>query len=325
MVEKISTACFLNAYFCIVKQNLKNWLLLFLLACIWGSSFILMKKGMFDPSGDVIFSAPQVASTRILLAALALFPFAIPSLKKLYDRKNALLFLSVGLSGNLIPAFLFTYAETGISSGLAGMLNSFTPIFTLLVGVLFFQIKAKLFQVIGAIIGTVGIFLLVFLGKSNSFTGNLEQIIAVIAATLLYGLSLNLIKHKLVGFTSIEITSLSFVSILIPSAFAFFYFQTPTVIITKPAAGPAFMYISILGIIGTAMAVFLFNGIIKKSSALFASSVTYLIPIVAVLIGFSFSEKITYNQVGAMAIVLLGVFIVNYGQMVFSKMKELLK
>ena len=315
----------MNAYFCTVKQNLKSWLLLLLLACIWGSSFILMKKGMFTSSGEAIFSAPQVASTRILLAALVLFPFAIPSLKKLFHRKNAWRFLSVGLSGNLIPAFLFTYAETGISSGLAGMLNSFTPIFTLLVGVLLFQIKAKLFQVIGAAIGTAGIFLLVILGKSASFTGNMEQIIAVIIATLLYGLSLNLIKHKLAGFTSIEITSLSFASILIPSAFAFFYFQTPAVMFTNPAAGTAFLYISILGIIGTAMAVFLFNGIIKKSSALFASSVTYLIPIVAVIIGLSFSEEITYNQVGAMVIVLLGVFIVNYGQLVFLKMKELLK
>ncbi len=315
----------MNAYFCAVKQNLKSWLLLLLLACIWGSSFILMKKGMFTSSGEAIFSAPQVASLRILLAALVLFPFAIPSLKKLFHRKNAWRFLSVGLSGNLIPAFLFTYAETGISSGLAGMLNSFTPIFTLLVGVLLFQIKAKLFQVIGAVIGTAGIFLLVILGKSASFTGNMEQIIAVIIATLLYGLSLNLIKHKLAGFTSIEITSLSFASILIPSAFAFFYFQTPAVMFTNPAAGPAFLYISILGIIGTAMAVFLFNGIIKKSSALFASSVTYLIPIVAVIIGLSFSEEITYNQVGAMVIVLLGVFIVNYGQLVFLKMKELLK
>ena len=315
----------MNAYFCAVKQNLKSWLLLLLLACIWGSSFILMKKGMYTTSGEAIFSAPQVASLRILLAALVLFPFAIPSLKKLFHRKNAWRFLSVGLSGNLIPAFLFTYAETGISSGLAGMLNSFTPIFTLLVGVLLFQIKAKLFQVIGAVIGTAGIFLLVILGKSASFTGNMEQIIAVIIATLLYGLSLNLIKHKLAGFTSIEITSLSFASILIPSAFAFFYFQTPAVMFTNPAAGPAFLYISILGIIGTAMAVFLFNGIIKKSSALFASSVTYLIPIVAVIIGLSFSEEITYNQVGAMVIVLLGVFIVNYGQLVFLKMKELLK
>lgn len=315
----------MNAYFCTVKQNLKSWLLLLLLACIWGSSFILMKKGMFTSSGEAIFSAPQVASLRILLAALVLFPFAIPSIKKLFLRKNAWRFLSVGISGNLIPAFLFTYAETGISSGLAGMLNSFTPIFTLLIGVLLFQIKAKSFQVIGAVIGTVGIFLLVILGKSASFTGNMEQIIAVILATLLYGLSLNLIKHKLAGFTSIEITSLSFASILIPSALAFFYFQTPTVMLTNPAAGPAFIYISILGIIGTAMAVFLFNGIIKKSSALFASSVTYLIPIVAVLIGLSFSEEITYNQVGAMVIVLLGVFIVNYGQLVFLKMKELLK
>jgi len=301
------------------------WCYLLFLGIVWGGSFILMKRGMHALDGTDLFNNTQVAALRMGIAGLVLLPITLLNFKKIQNKKDLIYFACVGFFGNFFPAFLFTYAETGISSGLAGMLNSFTPIFTLLVGVLLFQIKAKLFQVIGAAIGTAGIFLLVILGKSASFTGNMEQIIAVIIATLLYGLSLNLIKHKLAGFTSIEITSLSFASILIPSAFAFFYFQTPAVMFTNPAAGPAFLYISILGIIGTAMAVFLFNGIIKKSSALFASSVTYLIPIVAVIIGLSFSEEITYNQVGAMVIVLLGVFIVNYGQLVFLKMKELLK
>jgi drug/metabolite transporter (DMT)-like permease len=306
-----------------VKQNLKSWLLLLLLACIWGSSFILMKKGMYGPGGSPIFSAPQVASLRILLASLVLFPFALPHLKKLYYRKNLLPLLGVGLCGNLIPAFLFTYAETGISSGMAGMMNSFTPIFTLLVGLIIFRVPLKLIQLIGAAIGTAGIILLILLGKSNTLSGNTEHILAVVAATLLYGLSLNLIKQCLSEFSPIEITTLTFTSIFIPALGAFVYFGTPKVMMTHPEAGPAFLYISILGVIGTAMAVFLFNGIIKNSSALFASSVTYLIPIVAVIIGFYFSEEITWNQVGSMVIVLLGVFIVNYGQQVFYKGKEI--
>ena len=284
---------------------------------------MLMKKGMYGPNGATIFSAPQVASLRILLASLSLLPFALPFIKKLYYRKNLLPFLGVGLCGNLIPAFLFTYAETGISSGMAGMLNSFTPIFTLLVGLIIFRVPLKLIQVIGAAIGTVGIILLVLLGKSNVLSGNTEHILAVVTATFLYGLSLNLIKQRLSEFSPLEITSLTFTSILLPSLIAFIYFGTPSVIMTNPEAGPAFFYISILGIIGTAMAVFLFNGIIKNSSALFASSVTYLIPIVAVIIGFYFSEEITWYQVGSMAIVLLGVFIVNYGQKVFFKGKEI--
>jgi drug/metabolite transporter (DMT)-like permease len=306
-----------------VKQNLKSWLLLILLACIWGSSFILMKKGMYGQGGRAIFSAPQVASLRILLASLVLLPFALPYLKKLYYRKNLLLLLGVGLCGNLIPAFLFTYAETGISSGMAGMLNSFTPIFTLLVGLIIFRVPLKLIQLIGAAIGTAGIILLVLFGKSNTLAGNTEHILAVVAATLLYGLSLNLIKQGLSEFSPIEITTLTFTSILLPALGAFLYFGTPKVMMTHPEAGPAFLYISILGVIGTAMAVFLFNGIIKNSSALFASSVTYLIPIVAVIIGFYFSEEISWNQVGSMVIVLLGVFIVNYGQQVFHKGKEI--
>ena len=284
---------------------------------------MLMKKGMYGPNGATIFSAPQVASLRILLASLSLLPFALPFIKKLYYRKNLLPFLGVGLCGNLIPAFLFTYAETGISSGMAGMLNSFTPIFTLLVGLIIFRVPLKLIQVIGAAIGTVGIILLVLLGKSNVLSGNTEHILAVVTATFLYGLSLNLIKQRLSEFSPLEITSLTFTSILLPSLIAFIYFGTPSVIMTNPEAGPAFFYISILGVIGTAMAVFLFNGIIKNSSALFASSVTYLIPIVAVIIGFYFSEEITWFQVGSMAIVLLGVFIVNYGQKVFFKGKEI--
>ena len=284
---------------------------------------MLMKKGMYGPNGATIFSAPQVASLRILLASLSLLPFALPFIKKLYYRKNLLPFLGVGLCGNLIPAFLFTYAETGISSGMAGMLNSFTPIFTLLVGLIIFRVPLKLIQVIGAAIGTVGIILLVLLGKSNLLSGNTEHILAVVTATFLYGLSLNLIKQRLSEFSPLEITSLTFTSILLPSLIAFIYFGTPSVIMTNPEAGPAFFYISILGIIGTAMAVFLFNGIIKNSSALFASSVTYLIPIIAVIIGFYFSEEITWFQIGSMAIVLLGVFIVNYGQKVFFKGKEI--
>ena len=294
-------------------KELKSWGLLLLLAVIWGSSFILMKKGMFNENGDAIFSAPQVANLRILIASLVLLPFAIRSMRKLMVRKDFTVLLVVGLSGNLLPAFLFTYAQTGISSGLSGMLNSFTPVFTLIIGTLIFRVKVSNAQIIGSFIGLIGIVLLILLGKNSAISGDFKPILAVICATFLYGLSLNLIKHKLSAFKPIEITSLSFTTLLIPSIIGFFYFDTPETIMHNHDASHALIFITILAVIGTAMAVFLFNGIIKISSALFASSVTYFIPIAAVIIGFLMKEKITSNQIMAMIIVLLGVLLIHHG------------
>ncbi len=294
-------------------KELKSWGLLLLLAVIWGSSFILMKKGMFNENGDAIFSAPQVATLRILIASLVLLPFAIRSVRKLMVRKDFTVLLVVGLSGNLLPAFLFTYAQTGISSGLSGMLNSFTPVFTLIIGTLIFRVKVSNAQIIGSLIGLIGIVLLILWGKNSTISGESKPILAVICATFLYGLSLNLIKHKLSAFKPIETTSLSFTTLLIPSIIGFFYFGTPKTIMYNHEASHALIFITILAVIGTAMAVFLFNGIIKISSALFASSVTYFIPIVAVIIGFLMKEKITSNQIMAMIIVLLGVLLIHHG------------
>ena len=294
-------------------KELKSWGLLLLLAVIWGSSFILMKKGMFNENGDAIFSAPQVATLRILIASLVLLPFAIRSVRKLMVRKDFTVLLVVGLSGNLLPAFLFTYAQTGISSGLSGMLNSFTPVFTLIIGTLIFRVKVSNAQIIGSLIGLIGIVLLILWGKNSTISGESKPILAVICATFLYGLSLNLIKHKLSAFKPIETTSLSFTTLLIPSIIGFFYFGTPKTIMYNHDASHALIFITILAVIGTAMAVFLFNGIIKISSALFASSVTYFIPIVAVIIGFLMKEKITSNQIFAMIIVLIGVLLIHHG------------
>ena len=175
--------------------------------------------------------------------------------------------------------------------------------------------KINLFtiEIIGSFIGLIGIVLLILLGKNSAISGDFKPILAVICATFLYGLSLNLIKHKLSAFKPIEITSLSFTTLLIPSIIGFFYFDTPETIMHNHDASHALIFITILAVIGTAMAVFLFNGIIKISSALFASSVTYFIPIVAVIIGFLMKEKITSNQIMAMIIVLLGVLLIHHG------------
>ena len=291
------------------KQTI-SWLLLLLLACIWGSSFILMKKGMFAEDGTAIFSSEQVGSLRMLIAALALLPISIGKLKKL-SWKNILPLAIVGFCGNFFPAFLFTYAETGISSGLAGMLNSFTPIFTIIIGFLFFKTKLTNKQIIGTVIGTLGIIALVLTGKTASLNGDWDHILAIVLATLLYAISLTTIKNKLSNFNSFEITSLAFLIIFPFSIGGFFLTDTIQTFNSNPMANQGIFYIIILSIVGTALAVVLFNRIIAFSSALFASSVTYFIPIVAVLIGFTFGETINLWQVLSMLIVLSGVIIAN--------------
>lgn len=302
-----------------MTKELRSFLLLLVLACIWGSSFILMKKGMYTLDGEVIFTAPQVGALRMLIAGLALSPFAVMHVKKIKTWKQFVALSIVGFTGNFFPAFLFTYAETGLSSGFAGMLNSFTPIFTILIGFMIFKVRLNFIQLIGVFIGTSGIVLLMIAGKSLSMTGTWFHILAIVLATFMYAISLNTIKHTLQMFTAIEITSLAFFIVLIPAAIANFTFGTAQTFQTSEHALHGLGYITILSLVGTAFAVVLFNRIISVSSALFASSVTYFIPIVAVLIGLYFGEKISWGQVGSMLIVLIGVFIVNYWSLLKSK------
>lgn len=291
---------------------MKGWLLLILLAGVWGSSFILMKKGMHTSEGFPIFSDVQVGALRMLIAGLVLAPFAIYHIRKIKTPSQFFMLAIVGFAGNFFPAFLFTYAETGLSSGYAGMLNSFTPIFTIIIGFFIFKIRLTPLQIVGVLIGTIGIVLLMIAGKNLTITGTWYHIFAIVLATLLYGISLNTIKHTLQSFKAVEITSLAFFIVLGPAIFVNFYAGTWSTIKTNEFAMEGLGYIAILAIVGTALAVIVFNQIISYSSALFASSVTYFIPIVAVIIGVYYGERIGWSQVGSMGVVLIGVFIANY-------------
>jgi drug/metabolite transporter (DMT)-like permease len=237
-----------------------------------------------------------------------------------------LIFLAlVGVFGNFIPAFLFTYAETGLSSGYAGMLNSFTPIFTLLIGFIVFKVRLSSFQLLGVIIGFIGIVLLMLAGSDFKSSGTWMQIVAIVLATFMYGISLNTIKHTLQQFSAIEITSLAFSIVFIPSLIANYIFGTVSTLQTNPFALEGLTAISILAIFGTALANIVFNRVITYTSTLFASGVTYFIPIVAVLIGFSFGERITFFQLLAMVVVLIGVFIANYWRLILDKFAKIKK
>ena len=166
-------------------------------------------------------------------------------------------------------------------------------------------------QILGSIIGSIGVVMLLYFGKAVSLDGNWQHIASVILATLCYAVSLSVIRYKLKYYKSIDIAAIAFLTLLIPSIIVFITERTWLVFNTSQYATQSFIAISILGLVGTAFALFIFNNIIKNTSALFASSVTYFIPIVAVVIGFFFGERLSINQIISMFIALTGVFIAN--------------
>lgn len=245
------------------------------------------------------------------IAGAVLIPFAIKSFRQLKSFKDLIFLSIVGFSGNFFPSFLFTYAETGLSSGYTGMLNSFTPIFALIIGIAIFKSRLSKIQLIGLIIGTIGIILLSLSGQDLSLTGGPQHVLAVVIATFCYGISMNTIKFKLSHYKGLDITAMAFSVIFIPSLIITFFTGSFNVINENPNGLEGLLYIAILSVIGTALAVFLFSILIARSSILFSSSVTYLIPIFAALIGIGYGETITSFQVISMIVVLSGVFTAN--------------
>lgn len=287
------------------------WLYLLLLGIIWGGSFILMKRGMHAMDGTNLFSSSQVAALRMVIAGLVLLPITLLNLKQLKQKKDLIFFACVGYFGNFFPAFLFTYAETGLSSGLTGVMNSLTPIFTIFIGFMVFKHTISKFQLTGLIIAVVGVIFLILGGENVSFSGNLNQIIAVATATLCYAISVNVIKYKLSEYKAIEIASIAFGTTLIPSAIITYFSGAIDFLQHEPKAWEGLGFICILSVVGTVIALFYFNKLIAISSTIFASSVTYIIPIVALFFGLSDGESIHYLQVLAMFVILGGVFMVN--------------
>jgi drug/metabolite transporter (DMT)-like permease len=247
----------------------------------------------------------------MLFAGVVLLPFAFRNISILNNWKTIGKLAIVGFCGNFFPAFLFTYAETGISSGYAGMLNSCTPIFAILIGVIVFRDRLTQLQIIGVSIGTIGVIALMLAGQNLSITGNWTHIIAVVIATICYGTSLNTIRHTLSHLKSLQIASLAFVLTLLPSSIITLQQDALGTFQTTEGSGIGLTAIIILSVVGTAFALVVFNRLIANSSVVFASSVTYLIPVVAVIIGLSFGETINAWQVGSMCIVISGVFIAN--------------
>lgn len=278
--------------------------ILITLSIIWGSSFILMKKGL------VAFDAGQVGSLRMLAAFIVLFPLSFRHLKMVTKNEWKWLF-ATGLLSNLLPAFLFAKAETGLDSGLTGILNSTTPMFTFIIGVLFFQLRFQKMQLLGLIIGLIGSVWLTVVGNEGSPGSINFYALYVILATLFYGISTNILKNHLSHIRSVLITGYATTTIM-PLALGYLlstdFFE---VMNTHPDAWSSLGYVFILGSIGTAFALALFNKLIQVTTAVIATSVTYTVPIVAVIWGILDGESFLALHVVGMLMIIGGVYIVN--------------
>jgi drug/metabolite transporter (DMT)-like permease len=258
----------------------------------------------------VVFSAAELGAVRISIAALSLMPFAVKNIRKVAPNKWKYIIAS-GLVGNLFPAFLFAYAETKLASGLAGVLNSLTALFTLVIGAFFFGQKITAWRLTGIGLGMAGTALLIFGGEGQANSENALFGVYVVLATIMYGLSLNLIKHRMQGIPALTMASLALFSVG-PAAFAYLcttsFFHK---LAHAPGAAEALLYIALLAVFSTAIGLVLYNRLIHITNTLFASSSTYLMPVVALLWGLLDGEAIHLVHYAGMVVILMGVLMVS--------------
>ena len=285
------------------KNNIENWVILLILSIIWGSSFILMKKSL------MAFNYIEVAFFRLIIAFFVLSPFFISSLKNM-KTMYIIPILIVSIIGTLIPAILFAFAQIYLDSANTGMLNALTPIFTFIIGLVFLKKKWNQTAILGIIIGLLGSYVLLM--PSNQNIINTKYSLIVILATICYAISINTIKDKLKGLKPLDIAVISsFFSFLIPIS----YFLNHGIIVTIEKISTnlfSFCYLIVLGVICTSFAIILFNHLIKKTSAVFGSSTTYLIPVFAIIWGVIDNEIIENYEIIGIIIILLGVLVMNY-------------
>lgn len=264
---------------------------------------------MYDEKGLAILGPYQVAAIRILSAGVVLFPFLLKALARIPGSSWGYIVLS-GLLGSFLPAFLFCVAETRISSSLTAMLNSLTPIFAVLVAAFLYRSKIPFSQVTGVIIGFLGC-LLLFLGKWAEPAGNMIYGSYVLLATICYGLNVNLVRQRLSHVGALDIAAGAFAAFLLPSLLILFFTGYHQLPLKEPEFIKATAAAAVLGVVGTALASVVFYQLVKLAGSVFSSMVTYGIPLVAIGWGLLYGEKVTVMQVGALVIILGGVYIAS--------------
>lgn len=288
-----------------VNSNGRALTLLIILALIWGTSFILMKRGL------EVFSAGELGSIRVAAASIFLLPIALTKLKDLKAAHFAKLFAS-GMMGIFFPAFLFALAQTRLESSVTGIMNSLTPICTLLIGVGFFHQHFRRQSIIGIVIGFAGTIILILANTGGKIADINFFAVFVILACVFYATNLNFIKYQITDLKALTITSVSLMLIgPLAAIYLFGFTEFTDKLANHHKAWNALGYVLLLGFMSTSLATILFNKLVKISSPLYTSSVTYLIPVVAVLWGLFDGETLFFGHFAGMIAIVGGVYLAN--------------
>lgn len=286
-----------------ISRN-RAFITLGILSLIWGTSFILIKKAL------VAFPPTQVACLRMTISALAFLPVLLILHKKM-DWSKLPYLIVVGLTGSGIPAFLFSIAQQHISSAMAGILNSLTPLFTFLLGVAFFQVRFGLYRLFGVMLGLAGAVMLILMGSKQGLDpGKATYGLLIVLASVCYATSTNIIGRYLQNMNSLLISSASFGLVGIP-LMIYLFAGTDFLhrMATVPAAWTSLGYMLILALMGTVAATIVFFRLIQQTSPVFGSTVAYLMPLVALLWGFADGERIGLMHLAGMGLILGGVYL----------------
>lgn len=280
-------------------------ILLVALALIWGSSFILMKNGL------KVYSSAQLATMRMFFSFLFLLPLTIRYAFKIPLKYYGMITL-VGLLGNGIPAILFATAQTKLNSSTAGVLNTLTPIFTLVVAAVFFKQTFSLQRIAGVVLGLLGAIALIMLRSNGSIDPNYTYGLYILLATICYAWSVNLIKEYLHKLPALGISSLALL-VIGPVYGYYLFYHTDFILRVQLETGSldALFYVILLAMFGTALSLILFNKLVQISNIVYASSVTYLIPIVALFWGIVDGEQLNIIHFIGMSMILIGVYLAN--------------
>lgn len=287
-----------------MNSNNRKWFYLLVLSLIWGSSFILIKKSL------VGLSDYQVGAMRIVLTGFFLFVVGFRSIKQIQKRHWKWVVIS-GFVSSFFPPFLFAMAQSHIDSAIASILNSLTPLATVLVGLGLFGILCTRRQVWGVIVGLIGTLLLIIAGAEFNPDQNYWYSGLIIIATIGYALNVNIIKKYLYDISALAVTTGNFIFIFLPALVILYLTGFFSDVWDDRAMQLSLIYVVILSLVGTAFAKVIFNKLVQIASPVFASSVTYTMPIVAVVWGVVDGESFSFLQVLAAGIILLGVYLSN--------------
>ena len=296
-------------YLCNIMENkasLHSWIQLIVLGLIWGSSFILIKKCLTS------LTPIQVASFRIGIACLASMPFVFYNFKTI-NWANWPKFLFVGLATTGIPSFCFAIAQTKVPSSTAGILNSLTPIFTMLISVLIYKAKFEWSKSIGLAVGFLGAAILVYGNTATSqvHESNMWYNFIILVATVCYGFNANAVKQYFPNTSSIEVTSVAFFIVGLPAMLYLIFHGDVAALIQDPNSHMALGAVTILSLLCTVIANIVFYNLVQNTNVIFGSSVTFLIPVAAVFWGLLDGEKLSIYHLLAMICISIALYIIR--------------